>query len=105
MSLKGLVIVQVYFLTPHKYDHQLISSLPICFVCVRARLWLVPAGHDVLYVGVSGPVVACEEVNIKHMGEGQYMVNYVVRDRGLHLIMVKWGDQHIPGSPFTVNVV
>ncbi|CAH8620119.1 unnamed protein product [Dicrocoelium dendriticum] len=63
------------------------------------------AGHDVLYVGVSGPVVACEEVNIKHLGLGQYAVNYVVKDRGQHLIMVKWGDQHVPGSPFLVNVI
>ncbi|KAA3679014.1 filamin [Paragonimus westermani] len=63
------------------------------------------AGHDVLYVGVSGPVVACEEVNIKHLGSGQYAVNYVVRDRGQHLIMVKWGDQHVPGSPFVINVI
>ncbi|TPP66480.1 Filamin-A [Fasciola gigantica] len=63
------------------------------------------AGHDVLYVGVSGPVVACEEVNIKHLGQGQYAVNYVVRDRGRHLIMVKWGEQHVPGSPFVVDVL
>ncbi|TNN09515.1 Filamin-A isoform 1 [Schistosoma japonicum] len=63
------------------------------------------AGHDVLYVGVSGPVVACEEVNIKHMGYGQYSISYTVRDRGRHLIMIKWGDQHVPGSPFTVNVI
>ncbi|CAL8084394.1 unnamed protein product [Calicophoron daubneyi] len=63
------------------------------------------AGHDVLYVGVSGPRVACEEVNIKHLGQGQYAVSYMVRDRGQHLIMVKWGDQHVPGSPFVVNVM
>ncbi|CAH8850553.1 unnamed protein product [Trichobilharzia szidati] len=63
------------------------------------------AGHDVLYVGVSGPVAACEEVNIKHLGHGQYSINYTVRDRGRHQIMIKWGDQHVPGSPFTVNVI
>nr|CAH8850742.1 unnamed protein product [Trichobilharzia regenti] len=63
------------------------------------------AGHDVLYVGVSGPVAACEEVNIKHLGHGQYAINYTVRDRGRHQIMIKWGDQHVPGSPFTVNVI
>lgn len=62
-------------------------------------------GHDVLYVGVSGPVVACEEVNIKHMGYGQYSISYTVRDRGRHLIMIKWGEQHVPGSPFTVDVI
>ncbi|VDP66236.1 unnamed protein product, partial [Schistosoma mattheei] len=64
-----------------------------------------PDRHDVLYVGVSGPVVACEEVNIKHMGYGQYSISYTVRDRGRHLIMIKWGEQHVPGSPFTVDVI
>ncbi|KAL3309012.1 hypothetical protein Ciccas_012446 [Cichlidogyrus casuarinus] len=62
------------------------------------------AGNDVLYVGVSGPVVPCEEVNIKHQGNGQYSVHYTVRDRGEHWIMVKWGDRHVPGSPFMVMV-
>nr|CDS33789.1 filamin [Hymenolepis microstoma] len=63
------------------------------------------AGNDVLYVGVSGPVVPCEEVNIKHLGDNLFGVQYSVRDRGRHYIMVKWGETHIPGSPFIVDVI
>ncbi|KAL5109779.1 Filamin-A [Taenia crassiceps] len=63
------------------------------------------AGNDVLYVGVSGPIVPCEEVNIKHLGENLFSVQYSVRDRGRHYIMVKWGETHIPGSPFIVDVM
>uniref|UniRef100_A0A5K3FEG0 Calponin-homology (CH) domain-containing protein n=1 Tax=Mesocestoides corti TaxID=53468 RepID=A0A5K3FEG0_MESCO len=63
------------------------------------------AGNDVLYVGVSGPRVPCEEVNIKHVGDNLFNVQYSVRDRGRHYIMVKWGETHIPGSPFIVDVL
>ncbi|KAM7537033.1 hypothetical protein Aperf_G00000060482 [Anoplocephala perfoliata] len=63
------------------------------------------AGNDVLYVGVSGPIVPCEEVNIKHLGDNLFSVQYSVRDRGRHYIMVKWGEMHIPGSPFIVDVI
>ncbi|VUZ40251.1 unnamed protein product [Hymenolepis diminuta] len=63
------------------------------------------AGNDVLYVGVSGPIVPCEEVNIKHLGDNLFGVQYSVRDRGRHYIMVKWGETHIPGSPFIVDVI
>lgn len=41
---------------------------------------------------------------IKHQGHNQYTVNYIVRDRGDYLVIVKWGDEHIPGSPFKVEV-
>lgn len=62
------------------------------------------AGNNILYVGVYGPKSPCEEVFIKHMGRNNYQVNYVVRDRGEYIVIVKWGDDHIPGSPFKVEV-
>jgi len=27
----------------------------------------------------------------------------MVKDRGEHGLIIKWGDEHIPGSPFTVT--
>ena len=30
------------------------------------------------------------------------MVSYVVHEKGEYIIFVKWGDEHIPGSPFRV---
>ncbi|CAG7722272.1 unnamed protein product [Allacma fusca] len=62
------------------------------------------AGNNIVYVGVYGPKGPCEEVFIKHMGKNNYQVNYLVRDRGEYLIICKWGDEHIPGSPFKVEV-
>jgi len=63
------------------------------------------AGADVLFVGVRGPSrTPCEQVNIRHLGQQQYAVQYAVRERGRHALMVKWGDQHVPGSPFVVIV-
>ncbi|KAL1493038.1 hypothetical protein ABEB36_011179 [Hypothenemus hampei] len=62
------------------------------------------AGQNVLFVGVHGPKGPCDEVFIKHKGRNLYEVNYMVRDRGEYLIIVKWGDDHVPGSPFKVDV-
>ncbi len=78
-----------------------------------------------LMVGVFGPKYPCEEVFIKHIGNNQYNVQYVrhgtfqfiilriivflffqtVREKGEYMLVVKWGDQHIPGSPWHIEVV
>lgn len=33
----------------------------------------------------------------------QTQVSYKVHDRGDHIMIIKWGEDHIPGSPFSVN--
>jgi filamin len=63
------------------------------------------AGSNMLMVGVYGPKTPCEEVVIKHVGNNQYQVTYCVRDKGEYMLIVKYGDQHIPGSPFHVDVI
>ena len=40
----------------------------------------------------------------RHEGNRKYRVSYHLRDKGDYLIFVKWGDDHIPGSPFHVQV-
>ncbi|KAM4583192.1 filamin B a isoform 1-T1 [Fundulus diaphanus] len=62
------------------------------------------AGKNMLLVGVYGPQVPCEEVLVKHLGNLQYNVSYVLKERGSYILVVKWGDDHIPGSPFNVTV-
>ncbi|XP_058812007.1 filamin-A isoform X6 [Topomyia yanbarensis] len=62
------------------------------------------AGNNILFVGIYGPKGPCDEVFIKHTGRNQYNVNYLVRERGEYILIVKWGDDHIPGSPFKVEV-
>ncbi|XP_045034750.1 filamin-A isoform X2 [Daphnia magna] len=62
------------------------------------------AGANLLFVAVYGPKGPCEEVFVKHLGHNSYQVTYAVRDRGDYVIIVKWGEDHIPGSPFKVEV-
>lgn len=57
-----------------------------------------------LLVGVHGPQTPCEEILVKHMGNMQYNVSYVLKERGNYVLAVKWGDEHIQGSPFHVTV-
>ena len=61
------------------------------------------AGNNILYVGLYGPETPCEEVVIKHKGSKRYSVDYVVRERGQYIIFVKWGDEHVAGSPFHID--
>ncbi|XP_043522614.1 filamin-A isoform X4 [Frieseomelitta varia] len=62
------------------------------------------AGNNILYVGVYGPKGPCDEVSMKHTGRNNYNVSYMVRERGEYIVIVKWGDDHIPGSPYKVEV-
>ncbi|XP_030622681.1 filamin-C-like isoform X2 [Chanos chanos] len=62
------------------------------------------AGTNMLMVGVHGPKTPCEEVFVKHMGNRLYNVTYVVREKGNYVVIVKWGDDTVPGSPFHVSV-
>uniref|UniRef100_A0A8C2DBN3 Filamin B n=1 Tax=Cyprinus carpio TaxID=7962 RepID=A0A8C2DBN3_CYPCA len=62
------------------------------------------AGKNMLLVGVHGPLTPCEEILVKHVGNMQYNISYVLKERGSYTLAVKWGDEHIPGSPFQVTV-
>ncbi|XP_023206075.1 filamin-C isoform X3 [Xiphophorus maculatus] len=62
------------------------------------------AGTNMLMVGVHGPKTPCEEVYVKHMGNRMYNVTYTVKEEGSYILIVKWGDENIPGSPFHVIV-
>uniref|UniRef100_A0A3Q3M388 Filamin C, gamma a (actin binding protein 280) n=1 Tax=Labrus bergylta TaxID=56723 RepID=A0A3Q3M388_9LABR len=60
------------------------------------------AGTNMLMVGVHGPHVPCEDVHVKHMGNKLYNVTYTIKDKGSYTVIVKWGDDNIPGSPYKV---
>uniref|UniRef100_A0A7N8Y6A4 Filamin-C-like n=1 Tax=Mastacembelus armatus TaxID=205130 RepID=A0A7N8Y6A4_9TELE len=62
------------------------------------------AGTNMLMVGVHGPHTPCEEVYVKHMGNKLYNVTYTVKDKGSYTVIVKWGDDNVPGSPYKVVV-
>uniref|UniRef100_W5L2J5 Filamin B, beta (actin binding protein 278) n=1 Tax=Astyanax mexicanus TaxID=7994 RepID=W5L2J5_ASTMX len=65
--------------------------------CSKAR--------NMLFVGMLGPTVPCERVTVRHLGKNQYTVNYTVKERGKYILAVKWGEEHIPGSPFHIDVL
>ncbi|XP_077402570.1 filamin-A isoform X4 [Vanacampus margaritifer] len=62
------------------------------------------AGRNMLLVGVDGPKVPCEEILVKHLGNRLYNVSYQLKEKGEYILVVKWGDDHIPGSPFHIIV-
>merc|ERR1712136_308009 len=62
-------------------------------------------GSNMLLVGVYGPKYPCDEVYVKHQGGGQYNVSYILKEKGEYVLVCKWGDNHIPGSPFKLEVV
>uniref|UniRef100_A0A3Q3W141 Calponin-homology (CH) domain-containing protein n=1 Tax=Mola mola TaxID=94237 RepID=A0A3Q3W141_MOLML len=63
------------------------------------------AGTNMLMVGVHGPKRPCEEVYVKHMGNKMYNVTYTVKEQGSYILIVKWGDENVPGSPFHITVL
>ncbi|NWH74854.1 FLNA protein, partial [Piaya cayana] len=62
------------------------------------------AGTNMLMVGVHGPKTPCEEVYVKHVGNRIYNVTYTVKEKGDYVLILRWGDENVPGSPFRVTV-
>lgn len=61
------------------------------------------SGQNILFVSLYGPKGPCDEIHVKHTGRNIYNVSYLVKDRGEHILIVKYGSDHIPGSPFKVE--
>ncbi|KAH1187902.1 hypothetical protein KIL84_017889, partial [Mauremys mutica] len=64
----------------------------------------IDEGNNMLLVGVHGPRTPCEEILVKHLGNRLYSVCYLLKEKGDYVLVVKWGDQHVPHSPFHVAV-
>ena len=60
------------------------------------------AEFNMLIVGIAGPRIPCEQIHIHHIGNLQYNVRYQLSQAGSYVLVVKWGEEHIPGSPFTI---
>uniref|UniRef100_F1KPN0 Filamin-A n=1 Tax=Ascaris suum TaxID=6253 RepID=F1KPN0_ASCSU len=61
------------------------------------------AGNNLLFVGVVTTKGPCEEVTVRHNGQGHYVVTYRIQDRVKGFIFVKYGDANVPGSPFAIS--
>lgn len=60
------------------------------------------AGSNILFVGICGPRGPSEEISIKKVATNKFKIRYFVKDTGEYVIAVKWGEDHVPGSPFLV---
>lgn len=69
-------------------------------------LYIFP-GNNMLFCGMVGPAGAppVEEITIKHNKNNNYMVHYTVKHKGRYMLIVRYGEVNIPGSPFDINVI
>lgn len=64
------------------------------------------AGFNMMYASFLGPTRnTIHECTVKHMGGSIYEVKYTCKDRGDAILIVKYGDEQIPGSPFRLECV
>lgn len=64
------------------------------------------AGFNMIYASFLGPTRnTIHECSVKHMGGSIYEVKYTCKDRGDAILVVKYGDEQIPGSPFRLECV
>lgn len=104
VTSKGMGLKKAYLGKQNNFTVSAQDAGIVVFVIFGFLFLVSVLGTNILFVGVHGPKGPCEEVFIKHQGRNQYNVSYVVRERGDYIVIVKWGDDHIPGSPFKVDV-
>lgn len=64
------------------------------------------AGFNMIYASFLGPTRnTIHECSVKHMGGSIYEVKYTCKDRGDAILIVRYGDEQIPGSPFRLECV
>lgn len=64
------------------------------------------AGFNLLYAAFLGPSRnTIHDVSVKHMGGSIFQVNYTCKDKGDAILVINYGDEQIPGSPFKIEVV
>lgn len=54
---------------------------------------------------MKGPKSPVDELTVKFIGNNQYTINYTVKQQGQYILIVRWGEEDIPGSPFAVEVI
>lgn len=70
------------------------------FSVIVSRLVTFRLGTNLLMVGIFGPSENIEELKIRHLGNGLYVVSFYPIIPGQYVISVKWGSEDVPGSPY-----
>jgi len=61
------------------------------------------AGNAILTAGMmSATGNPVEEFNLKKTRPTQYTVSYKTKEKGEHNMVIRWGADDVPGSPFTI---
>ena len=61
-------------------------------------------GNAMLTVGMINPSGNPEaELTVKRATAHSYTVSYMCKEPGEHSLSIKWGDEDIPGSPFSLH--
>lgn len=64
------------------------------------------AGFNMISASFLGPTRnTIHECGVKHLGGSIYEVKYTCKDKGDAILIVKYGDEQIPGSPFRLECV
>lgn len=62
------------------------------------------SGHAMLCVGMVAPNGLPEpELMVKKNNPTQYTVSYKVVEAGEHTLCIRFGDEEVPGSPFSIT--
>ena len=68
-------------------------------------LYTFTSGQALLSMGLQSPTGnPVEEVTCKKTRPTVFTVNYRCREKGEHQLVVRWGTDDVPGSPYTVAV-
>lgn len=63
------------------------------------------SGDGHLMATVTNPSGAHTDTLVTDNEDGSYSVSYTPFEEGIHDLAVKFADEHIPGSPFKVDVL
>lgn len=67
------------------------------------RNTILLSGHAMLCVGMVAPNGLPEpELMVKKNNPTQYTVSYKVVEAGEHTLCIRFGDEEVPGSPFSI---
>jgi len=70
---------------------------------VRCRL--AGVGQALLTIGMMSPSGhLMNDLAVKKQRPTAYQVSYTAPEKGDHTLVIRWGTDDIPGSPFTVHV-
>jgi Filamin/ABP280 repeat len=74
-------------------------------MCIRCLCFYVCVGQSMLTVGMLSPSGnPAGDISVKKLRATSYTVSYTAQEKGDHSLVIRWGADDIPGSPFTIPV-